>query len=328
VCRVIFVAFKVVKFYALCTTSVSLAEETTTSQMLSILIPVYNYAIESLLDQLHQEVIALSVSVEIIVREDGSTSFLELNKAAAERVEATYSIAKENQGRTKTRQWLAEQAQFNHLLFLDADVLPKHPKFLQTYVNNFKIEEPDVMFGGIAYSEEKPEKDKTLRWTFGRVREARPAAVRKTHPYYVISQNLWIKKSLFLTINNFNREGYGLDNVFSYRLQEQTAQVVHLDNPVIHFGIETNQKFLQKSVKALETLVFYEQSQQILNDFTRLQRGYTSLRKRGFIWFFLTVFRIFKSTIERNLLSSQPKMSWFDLYRLYHYAKLKRIKSA
>ena len=56
-----------------------------------------------------------------------------------------------------------------------------------------EIEEPDVMFGGIAYSEEKPEKDKTLRWTFGRVREARPAAVRKTHPYYVISQNLWIK---------------------------------------------------------------------------------------------------------------------------------------
>ncbi len=296
--------------------------------MLSILIPVYNYAIESLLDQLHQEVIVLSVPAEILVREDGSTSFLEVNKAAAEGIEATYSIAKENQGRTKTRQWLAEQAQFENLLFLDADVLPKHPQFLQIYINKFTKERPDVMFGGIAYSEEKPEKDKTLRWTFGRVREARPASVRRANPYYVISQNLWIKKSLFLKINNFDREGYGLDNVFSYRLQQQTAQVVHLDNPVIHFGIETNQKFLQKSVSALETLVFYERSEQITTHFTRLQSGYTSLRKRGFIWFFLTVFRIFKSTIERNLLSSQPKMSWFDLYRLYHYAKLKRIKSA
>ncbi|MDC7996127.1 glycosyltransferase family 2 protein [Altibacter sp. HG106] len=296
--------------------------------MLSILIPVYNYDVAPLLQRLYQEVIALSEPIEVVLREDGSTEFLTSNATAAETYAVRYSVSESNNGRTQTRQWLAKHATHQNLLFLDADVLPSQPDFIERYLSVAHKKHADVIFGGISYSEVPKKKNHELRWTFGTQREARKAVEREAYPYFIISQNLCIAKALFLKINDFEQEGYGLDNVFSYRLKQQNASVIHIDNTVCHFGLETNTLFLSKSLNAIETLVHYEAAQKIPTNFTRLQQGYTSLRKRGFIWFFLTVFRIFKSTIERNLLSSQPKMSWFDLYRLYHYAKLKRIKRA
>src|SRR5690606_14920925 len=154
--------------------------------MLSILIPTYNFNITNLVDTLSSQLEQVDFAFEILVLEDGSTinELIEVNKSITQFSNYHYIQHTTNKGRTATRQALAKAAKYNWLLFMDADVLPQNENFIQHL--DIENQNADVVFGGITYQKNKPEKAKVLRWKYGKSRENRPVSERIKAPYLSI----------------------------------------------------------------------------------------------------------------------------------------------
>ena len=112
--------------------------------MLSVLVPTYNYDCTALVKRLAKEVAELSVAVEILVADDCSTdNEVRQANASLDDVEGCRVFMRtQNGGRAATRNFLAQQAQYSHLLFLDADGMPANSAFLSVYVEAVGKEKP------------------------------------------------------------------------------------------------------------------------------------------------------------------------------------------
>jgi glycosyltransferase involved in cell wall biosynthesis len=292
--------------------------------MVSLLIPTYNYDCTTLVNRLMEQLKGFQFDYEILVFDDASTNAdtAAINRNINNHPHCTYRLQEKNLGRTATRQALAEAAKYNWLLFLDADVLPQNENF----IHHFEIEnqKADVVFGGITYQQSKPDNDKILRWKYGKSRENRAVSERIKVPYLsIISGCCLIKKELFLKANSFLESAYGADVLFAQNLEQLKVKVAHIDNPVVHLGLETNASFIEKTKKGLESLYLFEKENKISNDYRPIQKAYQSLKKNGVLRFFMTIIRTFEKAILKNLESTSPSLFLFDLYRLYYFANLK-----
>jgi len=293
--------------------------------MISILIPTHNYNITLLIENLLKELESSTIIYEILVQDDCSTNkeTLKANQSISGLPNCSFSQNKTNIGRTANRKALAEKAKFGWLLFMDADVLPKNENFIQHF--DIENQNADVVFGGITYQKSKPSKDKVLRWKYGKSRENRPVSERVKAPYLsIISGCCLIKKEAFLKANSFLNNIYGADVLFAQNLEQMQAKVKHIDNPVVHLGLETNTSFVEKTKKGLESLYLFEKENKIPDDYRPIQKAYQSLKKNGVLRFFMVIIRIFEKAILKNLKNSSPSLFLFDLYRLYFYSLLKK----
>ena len=99
--------------------------------MLSILIPTYNYNAYPLALELERQALKSGIIFELICIDDGSFSALSIQNQNINTLTSCQFIrAKQNRGRTGLRQYLAELANYDWLLFLDADVMPKSENFI------------------------------------------------------------------------------------------------------------------------------------------------------------------------------------------------------
>jgi|TARA_R110002020_G_scaffold347380_1_gene561042 glycosyltransferase involved in cell wall biosynthesis len=292
--------------------------------MLSILIPTYNYDVTELVNTLHQQCLQAKLTFEILVLDDASHN--ENTKSSNSTINSLdyclYAENTKNKGRTATRNRLAEKANYNWLLFLDADVIPKYKDFIERFIS--KKKQADLIFGGITYSETKPEPNKMLRWKYGHERESLTVAQRNKETYLAVNSGcFFIKKNIFLPISekiNFNE--YGVDNLFKQFLEEKQVTILHIDNPVYHLGLEDNKTFVNKALKAVETTVLFEQKK-IMSAERPLQKAYLKLKKYHLTKPFCWGIAFFEKPIQKNFTSANPSLFLFDLYRLKHYAKLK-----
>lgn len=297
-------------------------------RMLSVLIPTYNFDITHLVSQLHRQLVAGAIDFEIIVADDASpNSQITANNAAVSSFSNTFFMAHPtNQGRTATRNFLAEKAKYKRLLFLDADVMPKNEDFIAKFLSHT---DADLVFGGIRYADEKPDKNQMLRWKYGRAREAKSVPQRLKYPYLsVISGCVFIKKEIFFKTNEIFENRYGLDVLFCQNLEKMQAVVKHIDNPVIHLGLETNRAFVEKTKKGIESLVYFEQQGTIPHNYRPLQKAYLKLKKYRLSGVFRRLAGVGRPLIERNLLSSRPSLFLFDVYKLHYFVKLKQPVNA
>ncbi len=295
--------------------------------MLSILIPTYNYNIYTLLENVYKQLENLDIIAEIIVSDDHSSSFVEINKEIVSFPNTIYLFQEKNLGRTKNREVLAQKASYNWLLFLDADVMPTNSHFIANYIHEIQPS-IDVIFGGILYQETPPSSDQYLRWHYGKHRESQSIEKRNQQPWFIISQNLLIKKDVFLKANICKENKYGLDNLFSHQLKSLNAHIHHIENPVIHLGLEASTSFLKKTLDAVETTIYYEKQGLMEENLSSLQKSYTKLKRRKATGLFLWLMRFFKNGIRKNLVGSSPSLFLFDLYKLRHYTYLKRNSNA
>ncbi|MFT4698676.1 MAG: glycosyltransferase involved in cell wall biosynthesis [Flavobacteriaceae bacterium] len=296
--------------------------------MISILIPTYNYSIVNLVNTLHQQVSKAAIPFEIIVVDDCSNelNILEQNKNINSLENCQLIENPQNLGRTASRNLLSNKAIYNWLLFMDADVLPKYNDFISRF-SLLENQDCQVIYGGVCYEEKRPELDKILRWVYGIKRETKSVKNRIKQPYFIISQNLLIKKDIFTASNTSNLNAYGLDILFSNNLLKNNVIVKHIDNPVYHFGLENSLTFLDKSLKAVKTTYLLEENNQIDKNLRPLQKVFHILKKWKLIGFLRFLTDLFKNPIKSNLLSKNPSMFLFDLYRLRYYIKLKNNKS-
>jgi glycosyltransferase involved in cell wall biosynthesis len=292
--------------------------------MLSICIPTYNYDVTPLVSALVSQANGLKYTVEILIRDDHSKHHKITELSFPESTTSIRTFTNTiNIGRTATRGALAADARFDHLLFLDADTVPAEDQFLARFEPYFS-QDVDVVSGGIAYHEATPAPEYRLRWRFGHEREARKASERQHHPYLIVSGSLWIKKVLFININPKEQNAYGLDNLISNRLRARQSKVIHIDNPVYHLGLESNTAFLEKSLKAVDTLFESEQSDPSLTKHTRLQQQYERYRSTGLMTVFYILIDPWISRLKRKTVSAHPSLRAFDFIRLHQYIKRKR----
>lgn len=291
--------------------------------MLSVLIPTYNYNVTQLIEKLTSQLNQVNFEYEIIVLDDASTNkdIIAANKAFDKNPRYVYRSNSENLGRTATRQALAKMAKYNYLLFLDADVLPKNNNFIERF--NIEQQTADVVFGGISYSENAPDSDKILRWKYGKAREAKSVKKRKEMPYLsIISQCILIKKQLFLKVNNFQDNVYGVDVLFAQNIEKLKAIILHIDNPIVHLGLEKNNAFISKTIDGLQSLYAFEASGKIPDNYRPIQKAYKFLEKTKLSLIFISIMTKIESKVLKNLNCKNPSLFLFDLYRLYIYAKL------
>lgn len=293
--------------------------------MLSILIPVYNYNVFRLVENVHNQALECNIVFEIICLDDCSTLFLAENENINQLKNSRFSILDKNIGRSAIRNLLARRATYENLLFLDADTIPVQKDFLSTYIAQINNDEK-VVYGGILYENTQPSKNKVLRWFYGKKREALTTSERNKNPYIsFLTLNFLIKKSTFKKFN-FNENIPNLrheDTLFSYQLMQSKIQVIHIENPVYHLGLEDSKTFLKKSEESVIGLKNLVDSNLMTPNYVKLSHYFLLLKKYGFQSLTAFCFKTLKPFFIKQLLSKKPSLFLFDLYRLGYYCTLK-----
>ena len=73
-----------------------------------------------------------------------------------------------------------------------------------------------------------------------------------------MTNNFLIRKQAFLSIRlNERIVGYGHeDTLFGIRLKENSVIVKHINNPVVHIGLEDFDEYFEKTLEGLKNLLF------------------------------------------------------------------------
>ena len=293
--------------------------------MISILIPTFNYNAYPLALAIEQQALRANIIFELICIDDGSFSDHNIeNQKINSLTNCKFIEGKRNIGRNANRHLLAKKAQYDWLLFIDSDVLPKTSHYILNYLTIIP-QDYDAAFGGFAYYDNPPSRDKTLRYYFGKQREEVSALIRNAQPYKVIiSANFIIRKSIFLRINKAETKNlYGLDYLFGGLLKTNSCKVHHIDNEVYHLGIDRNEDYLEKTKKAVETLYYINTTKKLKKHDNSLLNAYNRLKFIYLSGLFGKLLLRFNGKIEHNLLSENPSMFLFDLYRLGYFCRIK-----
>lgn len=287
--------------------------------MLSVLIPVYNYDVTALVNELHRQLIEALVDFEIIVMEDGSTLCLEKNREVGHLSNCVYICLESNIGRSAIRNKLADTARYDHLLFLDCDAEVDNEFFIQKYLSF--CHEDCVVIGGRIYKDDI-ESRYSLLSTYGRKRERNELKTAKkskkkqifTSPNFLISKSVFNKVRFDESIVGYGHE----DTVFGIMLQRECVDFKYIDNPVIHVGIEDNVTFLLKTEKALCNLLQIYRSKRFpeLQKKSKVLFYYILLEKLNVIPLCILLYRLFRKIAFDNLTSANPSLLVFDLYKL------------
>ncbi|HHH52053.1 MAG TPA: glycosyltransferase [Bacteroidetes bacterium] len=289
--------------------------------MLSILIPTYNTKIVKLVDDLYSQCKNLNLDFEILCYDDGSSYvYKEFNRKITDYKRVVYKEMDKNHGRAKLRNFLANEAKYKKLLFLDADSGIIRDEFIFTYIKQMN---KDVIYGGRLYFENKPEDiNKVLHWKYGKEKESLKVETRNQNPYLnFLSNNFLIDKDVFERVKFDEKlSGYGYeDTLFAYELKKNNIKIRHIDNPVLHLELENASAFLQKTENAMKNLAgLYAQNK--ITD-TRLIQTYKKLKKFGLTGIFKKIVFALKGPFKKNLYSSNPDLRFLQCYKLALFIK-------
>ena len=292
--------------------------------MLSILIPTYNYNVYPLVTELKNQADALDIDYEILVQDDASTSFLQENTEINLLQHCSYSLNHENLGRGNNINLLNNRAQFDYVLIMEADAFPEKKTYLQDLIAAIN-QETQVLFGGVTYPNQKPEKDKLLRWKYGNERESVSFLERLKNPYhFVFTWNLLLKKELLSNYHfPYNVKDYGYEDVvFIKQLKENNIPIQHIENRLIHFNSETSLTFIEKTEKAITTLRQLILDKKLELSDTKIGKAYKMIKFWQLDFLISFFFKKVSKSIIKNLMSSHPSLILLDLYKLGYFCLL------
>jgi len=287
--------------------------------MLSILIPIYNFDVRPLINDLQKQSELTGVEYEIICLDDGSTAhFKAIHKGLTTLSNVHYEELAQNLGRSKIRNQLAKMAQYDYLLFMDNDSGLTHPNYIQTYLDHLHPEQ--LLYGGRVYKTKMPkEKELQFHWYYGRQREQSTADQRKSRPYHsFMTNNFLIPKSIFEQIQ-FDEQltQYGHeDTLFGMELRKRQISIIHLDNPLEHLGLEPREIFLEKTKKGIQNL--YSLFQRGLPIETKLLRTFQLLKKWKLLSLTKLVLHQMHPFLMQQIQQRPHEIRWFDLLKLHY----------
>lgn len=287
--------------------------------MLSILIPIYNQDVRNLALNLDQSAQAANIQYEIILIDDRSEDqFRDINKPLDEYEFIHYHELHENIGRAKIRNLLAKKSRYERLLFLDGDSQLIGIEFIENYIKA----SGDIINGGRIYQQNKPNKKYMLHWKYGRQLESVALSQRKAYPLrYFHSNNFMCSKKIMID-HPFDEDldGYGYEDLVWAKIISDGYQINHIDNPIIHDGLETTDEFLRKTVVGLKNLKRFDQKKLLpktpLIKYHRFLE--MTLSKPLFMWVMKNIY----PKTEKDLHNEDPSLFYYQLYKLYQYCLL------
>jgi glycosyltransferase involved in cell wall biosynthesis len=288
--------------------------------MLSICIPVYNFNVRGLVYDLHRQAVYCDIPFEIIVMDDASESTYVKELVFLPHVRVIE--LNENIGRSKIRNALVKEAQYPYLIFMDCDSETITSSYIARYLPFCKPN--TVVYGGRRYKRQKPFTSTfSLHWKYGTKRESLPASERQKHPNFSFcTNNFLIDKAIFNTIAfNEDLEGYGHeDTFFGLELLGHHIPILHIDNPLLHLGLEEADVFLEKTENGIANLhkveLLLKEKYPDYVGHSKLMRSKMLLKKLHLLSLSRFMLKIFKPLLRRNLLSGSPSLFAFDLYKL------------
>jgi len=224
---------------------------------LTICIAAYQYPARPLLDALMPALVGINMPITIIVGDDasgppweGEYHFLPLDYPRVRLMSQTTNL-----GRVGIRNKMAHVTTTEWLLFLDVDSEVPDAQFLKRYLDASK--NADVVVGGTIYTQEQLGAG-SLRHRYGLAKEMLNALKRNLAPYSRLTlNNLFIRREVFFNAGALDRAitTYGHeDTLLGKKLERTGARLVHIDNPVVHTGLESDDIFLEKSEEAARGL--------------------------------------------------------------------------
>lgn len=264
--------------------------------MLSILIPSYQYDCSVLKQALEEQCRQLDTPSEIIVGDKP------LPRAAH-------------------RNALADAAKGDWLLMIDADARVDNPDFLKSYVDAQKM--GDVVCGGLYHPETNPNPQATLRYKYEKKADKhRSAAERNRNPYLDIATfSIMIRHDVFDRIRfDETITEYGYEDVLlGAELQKKGIKVVHIDNPLCHMGLESNDIYLDKIETALRTAK--KMGDKVI-DFSRIATTARKVEKWHIAPLYRWFYRVTNKQLRKNLLSNNPSLTLLKIYKLGYFLNL------
>lgn len=300
--------------------------------MISVLIPVYRYTVTQLVYELDRQLMTLGVPYEIRLLDDASPEDERLeNRKLGELSSVNYNELPKNIGRASIRNRLANEAQYEWLWFLDCDSgVGNNHQLARTFWERKK--ENGLVSGGRIYTSDRP-KDQayTLHWKWGSERELiQPEARMKDPVNHFLSNNFFIHKKVILA-SPFNEKikGYGYeDTLFAYYLVNNGFQIEHINNPVIHEGLDNQLDFIGKIEESLHNLLKLEDLTKEENSENPLSsKLYSTLkwvRRMHAIGLMKVISKPFLNLAKRKILQPEPSLFWFDMYRIFYLIAISR----
>ena len=292
--------------------------------MLSILIPTYNYDCTRLVSNLQRQTQQASIDYEIIVADDASPTYIykEKNREINVLPHCRLIELEENVGRARIRNLLADEAQGEWLLFMDCDAEVISDSFITDYLTHTDV---GVVCGGLCHPDALPSPEVGLRYMYERRADKRRAAhYRKQEPYeHFTPFNFMIRRAVFQSIRFDERiTEYGHeDTLFGIALGERSISIRHIDNPLCHMGLESNERFLEKTRAALRNLATMEASMQ---GHSSLLKAYNLLHKTGLSRWLARWFACKEQSMATQLTGYTPSIRLFFIYKLGYYCHIKQ----
>ncbi len=334
---------------------------------LSILIPLYNQVGVALAMVLSKQVeqcakeekkknegndnaeSTISLGFEIIFADDGSADIAarQRNAIIAQLPYCQYIERPKNTGRSAIRNFLAQTAHYNHLIFLDGDVAIERPDFVRTYLTHRN--DADVIIGTLHFSRMQMNCD-TTEEIIGQTKEAKeetkvssepmlyddnlkyryeqqflakhPIKKRMEQPYASFrTTNFMVSRDLMLAYpfdETFHEYGYE-DTLFGKQLKEHGATLIHLDNAATIADYEDNATFVAKTEESLRTLAAHAHQ---LQGYSTLLHTVNRLKGLRLLPLIALAFRLFKGLLHKNLCSNSPSVFLFNVYKLGYFVSL------
>lgn len=300
--------------------------------MLSICIPVFNYDVRGVTRELHRQAVESLPGFEILLVDDHSgETFRRINSELQKLENVNYTELGKNIGRSKIRNLLAEKAQFENLLFLDCDVEVIRNDFLSNYYRQIQ-QGKKVVCGGHVYQENPPKPENYLHWYYGTKREVKTNAERQNSPNdSFMTANFLISKDVFEKIRFDERiSGYGHeDTLLGCELDKLGITVKHIDNPVLHAGLDSGAQFLEKTRESMHNLLQLYKNPGFDKSICfriRALKAYHKTGKLAMHGVIASIFGILRRKIENNLLGMQPRLFFLDFYKLGYLCQVKSNK--
>jgi len=299
---------------------------------ISLLVPVYNYDIIALIHGMKSALGKVPEFCEILIGDDGSSSDYKEKYKSLEEEGVKLISSQKNIGRAAIKNKLAMEASGDFLLFIDADTVLQGTA--EAYFRKWLPMMPlyKVICGGILYHDAPPgDPDKLLRWKYGKWREQCNASEKNKNPHEWFSTfNVLIERTVFSRIR-FNEElkQYGYeDTLMGYQLKKAGIDILHIDNGLIHEGLETNKEFLNKTKLGIENLSkLYDNvtDKKTFSRTVRILRTYNYLRFFRLTNILTWVYIRYRDRMEIRLESGNISVLLFRFYKVTMFCTYRKI---
>lgn len=282
---------------------------------LTILIPTFNDPCSTLVGNLQQQAEELGISYEILVADDGSTqhNVLEENRSINALPHCQLIERRVNAGRAAIRNFLAQQARYAWLLFIDSDMVVCRNDYLRKYAS---CEETPIVDGGVVIGTCIP----------GNLRSMYEKAAESEHTYEERQQspyrdfhtaNFMIQRALMIEHpfdERFRNYGYE-DVLFGKAMEQAGVPILHIDNPMSFEIFEENEHFVSKTEEGLRTLYQFRHE---LKGYSRLLDRAQTLPRTPIRWWH----QLFGAMERRHLTGRHPSLWVFKIYKIGYFLSL------